>query len=163
MSVIKEKVRKGAEPADVLSEGFLPGLLLLESGCYCSCILLMLLFLTFAFIYAGIKGRIEGIEIFRIQLILYDAEGFAEALEMHDFPCPQEFNGFIDIRVVFDQPEDVVVGDPGLLFRSQILRQIGDWVAGGLEGGGREGDAGGSLGPEAQGVIYIIGVEAGFL
>lgn len=39
---------------------------------------------------------------------------FPEALEMHDFPLPQKFNGFADVRVL-NQAEDIVVGSACLL------------------------------------------------
>ena len=49
-------------------------------------------------------------------MILHDPETFAESLEMHDFPGPEEFDGAVDVRVVFDETEDIVVRDPGFLF-----------------------------------------------
>ena len=39
---------------------------------------------------ARVKGRIQGVEVVGIQMILNDPQGFAEALEVHDLPGPQE-------------------------------------------------------------------------
>lgn len=63
-----------------------------------------------------VKRRVKGVEIAAVQMILNDAETFTEPLEMDDFPCPEEFNGIIDVRIVFDQPEDIIVGRSGFLF-----------------------------------------------
>ena len=109
-----------------------------------------------AAVAAFIKGRVEGVEIPAVQMILHDSETFPESLEMHDFPGPEEFDGVIDIRVVFDETENVVVSDPGFLFRGQIFRQVRDRVAGGLESGRGKRHAAGGLRPETGGVIHII-------
>ena len=93
-------------------------------------------------------------------MILYDTEGFAKPLEMYDLPLTQETDGVLYLGGIFTEPEDVVVGDAGFLLCGQILRQICDWVAGGLEGGGREGDSRRSLRPQAGGVIHIVDVKA---
>ena len=57
---------------------------------------------------------------------------------MDDLPLPQEADHVVHVRVV-GQTEDVVVGQARLLFRSQVLRQVGDHVAGGLDGAGGPG------------------------
>lgn len=51
-------------------------------------------------VFAFVKFRIEGIEIFGIQMILYNAEPFTETLEMDDFPCAQEADGIAYFLVV---------------------------------------------------------------
>ena len=38
----------------------------------------------------------------------------AEALEMNDFPFPEEFDHIVYIRIVAE-PQNVVIGGPGLL------------------------------------------------
>ena len=43
---------------------------------------------------------------------------------MHDFPGAQELDDIVDIRIVAE-PQDVVVGDAGLLLCCQVLVQIG--------------------------------------
>lgn len=103
-----------------------------------------------------IKRRVKSVEIAAVQMILNDAETFPEPLEMDDFPCPEEFNGIIDIRIVFDQPEDIIVGSSGFLFGSEVLCQIGDGIAGGLKSGGRKRSSAGGLRPETGRVIHII-------
>lgn len=103
-----------------------------------------------------IKRRVKSVEIAAVQMILNDAETFPEPLEMDDFPCPEEFYGIIDVRIVFDQPEDIIVGSSGFLFCCQILCQIGDGIAGGLEGSGRKRSSAGCLRPETSRVIHIV-------
>lgn len=93
-------------------------------------------------------------------MILHDPETFAESLEMHDFPGPEEFDGAVDVRVVFDETEDIVVRDPGFLFCCQVFRQVCDRVSGGLEGRRGKRHAAGGLRPEAGGVIHIVIGEA---
>ena len=78
---------------------------------------------------------------------------------MHDFPFPQETDYIADIRVV-GQAENIIIGEPGFLLRSHILRQIGDNIARNLRGGGGPGIAGGKLGEDAGGVVYKIRVES---
>lgn len=89
-------------------------------------------------------------------MILHDPETFAESLEMHDFPGPEEFDGAVDVRVVFDETEDIVVRDPGFLFCSQVFRQVCDRVAGGLKGRRGKRHAAGGLRPQTGGVIHIV-------
>lgn len=110
-----------------------------------------------------VKRRVKGVEIAAVQMILNDAETFPEPLEMDDFPCPEEFNGIIDVRIVFDQPEDIIVGRSGFLFGSEVLCQIGDGVAGGLEGSGRKRSSAGCLWPETGRMIHIVVGESLFL
>lgn len=47
-------------------------------------------------------------------MILNDPQGFAEALEVHDLPGPQETDRIADFRI-FDQTQNVVVGGAGFL------------------------------------------------
>ena len=42
---------------------------------------------------------------------------------MDDLPFPQEADHVVYVRVV-GQPQDVIVGQPGLLLRRQILGQV---------------------------------------
>ena len=56
-----------------------------------------------------VKCRVKGIEVAAVQMVLNVPEGFTKALEVNDFPFPQEADGIADI-VVFDHAEDVVVG-----------------------------------------------------
>ena len=109
-----------------------------------------------------VKGRVEGVEVFGIQMILDHPHGFAEPLEVDDFPFTEEPDRIADFRVL-DQPEDVVVGEPCLLLCRHILIEIRDGIAGGLELAGAEGKAAGRLGPDPRGVVNIVGGEALFL
>lgn len=69
-----------------------------------------------AVVPAFIEGRVEGVEVPAVQMILHDSESFAESLEMHDLSGAEKFDGIVDVRVVFDKAENVVVSDPGFLF-----------------------------------------------
>ena len=61
-----------------------------------------------------VERGIKGVEVLLVELILRDAQAFAEALVMDDFALPQELDGLADIGIV-DQPQDVVVGRARLL------------------------------------------------
>lgn len=85
---------------------------------------------------------------------------FAKPLKVYDLPLSQEADDVVDVRVV-GQPQDVVIGEPGLLLGGQILGQISDDVAGGLNRPGAPGEPGGGGGVDAGGVIYKIGSKGG--
>ena len=74
----------------------------------------------FSLLFCTIKSRVKCVEVFLIQSILYDAQGFTEPLEMHNLTHPQEFNRFTDIRIVY-QTKDVVVSGTGLLFCYTVI------------------------------------------
>ena len=116
-----------------------------------------------AVVPAFIEGRVEGVEVPAVQMILHDSESFAESLEMHDLSGAEKFDGIVDVRVVFDKAENVVVSDPGFLFCSEVFHQVCDRVAGGLESSRGERHAAGGLRPEAGGVVHIVVGEALFL
>ena len=78
---------------------------------------------------------------------------------MNHLAFAQELKGVQHLRVV-DDADQVVVGGPGLLLSRQVLVQVRDGVAFGLELAGVKGNARRSGGPERRGVIDIIGVEA---
>lgn len=44
--------------------------------------------------------RVIGIVVFGVEVFLYNAERFAEALEVYDFTLAQELQRIADIRVV---------------------------------------------------------------
>ena len=92
-------------------------------------------------------------------MFLEISQRFSEALEMDDLAFPQETDGIADFRIL-DHAQDVVVRGAGLLFGREILREIGNRVALGLELAGIEGDAACSLGPYARGVVNIVGAES---
>ena len=78
---------------------------------------------------------------------------------MDDLPLPQEPDGIAHVWVIAE-PEDVVIGQPRLLFGGQVFGQVGDHVAGGLHAPRRPGEAGGGGGVDAHGVVYKVGGEA---
>lgn len=107
------------------------------------------------------EGGIEGVEIAGVEVILNHAEGFAKPLIMDDLPFPEEADGGDDVGVIH-QPEDIIVGGAGLLLGGHVLGEVGDGVAGGLEGGGGKGHSACGLRPDAGGVIHKVDVKAGF-
>jgi len=102
-----------------------------------------------------IKGRVKGIEIPAVQMLLHIAEGFTESLEMDDFSFSQETDGIADFRILY-YPQDIFIGRTGLLFCCQILEQIRNRIAFGLEFAGIEGNASCCLGPDARSVVNIV-------
>ena len=109
-----------------------------------------------------VEFGVEGVEIPAVQLLLHEAQAFAEPLVVHDLPFPEEADRVADFRV-FDEAQDVVVGCSCLLLCGQVFVQVCDGVALGLEDRGGPGHAAGGLGPERQCVVYVIGGEAGTL
>lgn len=95
-------------------------------------------------------------------MILHVPEGFAESLEVDDLTLSQEADRIADFRV-FDHTEDVLIGGAGFLLCRQVLEQIRDGIALGLEFTGVEGNAAGCLRPDTGSVVDIVGSEAGGL
>ena len=77
-------------------------------------------------------------------------------------PRAEEADDVVHIRIV-RQAQNVVIRHARLLFRSQVLCEVRDGVAGDLHGGGGPGIAGGELWEHAGSVIHKIGVETGGL
>ena len=69
--------------------------------------------------FLHIKSRVHGIYILLIQLLPQKFHRFAEALEVNDFPLPQEFDHVIDVRIVAE-PQDIIISGSGLLFWERI-------------------------------------------
>lgn len=80
---------------------------------------------SFALVFAVVKRRIEGVEVPRVEIVLRDAERFAEALEVDHFTLAQEFDRFAYIRVI-DEAQNIVVGRPGLLLCCNHIRTTFD-------------------------------------
>lgn len=72
-----------------------------------------------------VKRRVHEIQVLLIHLLLSQPQPFAKALEMHDFPRPQELDDVVDVRIV-GQTQDVVIGDPGLLLCCNHIRTTFD-------------------------------------
>ena len=66
--------------------------------------------------FSDVNGRIHAVYVLLVQLLPELFDGLAEALEMDDFPFPEETDHVIDIGVV-TEPQDVVIGHPCLLLR----------------------------------------------
>ena len=78
---------------------------------------------------------------------------------MNDLPFPEEADGIAHIRFLH-QTQNVVVGGAGFLLCCQILKQICDGIALGLELTGIEGDPARRLGPDPGRMVDIIGSKA---
>ena len=70
-------------------------------------------------LFLQIKSRVHAVNIFLIQLFTQLLNGFAEPLEMNNFPFPKKFDHIIYIGIV-GKTENVVVGDSCLLFWERI-------------------------------------------
>ncbi len=66
------------------------------------------------FCVLSIEGGIVRVEILAVRLILCDAEGLAEALEMGHFSLTEEFDRLSHIGIIH-KTQDIVVGDTRLL------------------------------------------------
>ena len=110
--------------------------------------------------FLHIDGRIHPVYIPLIQLLSQQLYRLTEALEVNDFPLPQEFDHIIYIWIV-RQPKDIIIGGAGLLFRRQIFRKIRNGIALDRHGSGVVGPAGGGGGIDAGGVVHKVGVKAG--
>lgn len=62
-----------------------------------------------------IERRIHAVNILLIQLLPQKLDRLAKALEVHDFPLPQEGDHIVDIGII-GKPQDIVVCHPGFLF-----------------------------------------------
>ena len=61
-----------------------------------------------------VKGRIAGVEILGVKIILRDAEGIAEPLIVNYLAGAKELDRVVDVGIV-RQAENIVVGGAGLL------------------------------------------------
>ena len=109
--------------------------------------------------FSLVEAGVHIVDVLLAKTILHQPQSLAEALEMDDLSRPQEADGIGDVRVI-GETEDVVIGDPGLLLGGQVLREVGNGVAGDLHGSGGPGVAGGKLGEDPGGVIHKISLKA---
>lgn len=107
-----------------------------------------------------VKGRVIEVDIFRVHFFFTELQAFAEPLEVHDLPFPEEADRVVHVRIV-GEAEDIVVGQASLLFCRQILREVRNHVAGGLNPARRPRKAGSRRGVDSGGVIHEIGCEGG--
>ena len=61
-----------------------------------------------------IDGGIHTVDVALVQLPAQQLDGLTETLEVDDLPLSEELDDIVDIRIIA-QPQDVVIGDPGLL------------------------------------------------
>lgn len=82
--------------------------------------------LLFAAVF--VKGRVAGIEVAAVELILRYAESFAETLVVNYLALSQESDRIANVGIV-GKPKDIVVGGTGFLFGSHILVKVGDDIS----------------------------------
>ena len=111
---------------------------------------------------SAVQRRIDGVDVFLVQLLPEQLDGLAEALEVDDFPLPEEADDVIDVGVVAET-EDIVVGHPGFLLGGQILGQVGDGVALDADARGIPRRTGGGGGVDPGRVVHKIGHKPAFL
>lgn len=109
-----------------------------------------------------IKTRVISVEVLVVEVILNDTECIAEALEVDDLALAQEADRVGDV-VIVAEAQDIVVGFSRLLLCCEVLRQVGDRVAGRLEGVCVPRHAACRDGIESGGMVDEIGVEAACL
>ena len=114
----------------------------------------------FALVAAVIKCGIVGIEVLRVKVILCDAQGIAEALEVHDFALAKEFDRFAYIGIVH-QAQNIVVGGSGFLLGGEVFHEVGDDIAHALQRRCGEGNACRTLRINTGRMVDKIGVKAG--
>ena len=68
----------------------------------------------------AVEGWIEGIEVPGVQIILEHPKRFPEALEVYDFPFPQEPDGVCHLGILH-QSEDIIVGGAGFLLWGDLV------------------------------------------
>ena len=68
-----------------------------------------------------VEGRVDGVDVLLVELLLRHAQALAEALVVDDFSLAQEADDIVHIRVI-GEAKDVVIGDPCLLFCCNDVR-----------------------------------------
>ena len=68
---------------------------------------------------SDIKSRVHMVYILSVQPLPEQLAGFAKALEMNDFPFPQELDHIVHIRIIAE-PENIVISDSGFLLWERI-------------------------------------------
>lgn len=109
-----------------------------------------------------VKSRVKGLKVLAVHLLNGVPEGFTEPLEVDDLPLPEEADGVTDFRIV-DGAQNVVVGGAGFLFRSQVFKQVRNGIPFALEFAGVKGDTACRLRSYTDGVVNVVGAEAGGL
>ena len=68
-----------------------------------------------------VEAGVDIVDVLFVQPVLDQPQSLAEALEVDDLPGAQKFDDVVDIRVV-GKPQNVVVGDAGLLLCCDRVR-----------------------------------------
>ena len=68
-----------------------------------------------------VEAGVDIVDVFLVQPVLDQPQSLAEALEMDDLPGTQELDDVVDVRVI-GKPQNVVVGDAGLLLCCDRVR-----------------------------------------
>lgn len=66
------------------------------------------------FIISEVESRVHKIDVFMIQFLTQKLDRLAKALEVDNFPFPQEFDNVIHVRIV-RKPQNIVIGNACLL------------------------------------------------
>ena len=114
------------------------------------------------FFLSDIKCGVHKVHVLLVQFFPQQLHSFAEPLEVDNFPFPQELNNIVHIRIV-GKPQDIVVGHPSFLLRSQILHEVCHGIALDLHGGSSPGESGSGGGIDTGGVIHEVGGKGGIL
>ena len=69
--------------------------------------------------FLQVDGRVHAVDVALVQLPAQQLDGLTEPLEMHHLALPEELDDIVDIGIIA-QPQDVVIGDPGLLLWERI-------------------------------------------
>src|SRR5699024_8478996 len=107
-----------------------------------------------------VKGRIHIVDVLLAQLIFGQTQTFSKSLEVDDLPGSEEFDDVVDVRVVA-QPQNIVVGNAGLLLCRQVLGKVGDQIALYRHAGGVPGRPGGGGGIDTGSMVHEVGIKPG--
>ena len=69
----------------------------------------------------GVEGGVGEVDVFGVHALLAQAQALAKALEVDDLPLPQEADDVVYVGIIAET-QDVIVGDPGLLFWCDSVR-----------------------------------------
>ena len=69
---------------------------------------------------ANVKFRVDRIEVFAVEMLLYDSQTFTKALIMHDLTFSKEADRITYFRI-FHKPQDIIISGPGLLFWHDLV------------------------------------------
>ena len=70
---------------------------------------------------ANVKFRVDRIEVFAVEMLLYDSQTFTKTLIMHDLTFSKEADRITYFRI-FHKPQDIIISGPGLLFWGDFVR-----------------------------------------